>query len=58
MTCTIWIGRLCKNDSMVTVADLVAMPGLGLRPAEGAPALDGPVLRAVPDGPLELFLQC
>ncbi|WGX99853.1 PucR family transcriptional regulator ligand-binding domain-containing protein [Nocardioides sp. QY071] len=32
---------------MVTVADLVAMPGLGLRPAEGAPALDGPVLRWV-----------
>lgn len=32
---------------MVTVADLVAMPGLGLRAAEGAPALDGPVLRWV-----------
>ncbi|GAA3520694.1 PucR family transcriptional regulator [Nocardioides daeguensis] len=32
---------------MVTVADLVAMPGLGLRPAEGAPALDGSVLRWV-----------
>ncbi|MFB9763712.1 PucR family transcriptional regulator ligand-binding domain-containing protein [Nocardioides kongjuensis] len=32
---------------MVTVADLVAMPGLGLRPAPGAPPLDGPVLRWV-----------
>lgn len=38
---------MCKNRTMVTVADLVAMPGLGLHPAEGAPALDGPVLRWV-----------
>jgi purine catabolism regulator len=38
---------LCKNRTMVTVADLVAMPGLGLLPADGAPPLDGPVLRWV-----------
>ena len=38
---------MCKNVTVVTVADLVAMPGLGLRPAPGAPPLDGPVLRWV-----------
>jgi len=32
---------------MVTVADLVAYPGLGLRPADGGPAADAPALRWV-----------
>lgn len=38
---------MCKNRTMVTVADLMATPGLGLRPAEGAAPLDGPALRWV-----------